>query len=230
MTNNIGIYSGYYSYDEEYLRINGIKAYRLTLFDTIFNYPIAEEISYNLESTTIKAFLKEVTNNIPVECVITDHVPKYREILDELKINHQLCLFHFLKMVTELREKELKKNKDDEVETELIMKECNELKEIYRAHTYKEAVTRYIYFLKNLNNDRTYLTNFVKKHVVRNFKHMIPRFFDFLIEKTTNKSENYYRQTDSDRIKKKYKTHSGILNYLHLKMKHTTEQALKKIT
>jgi transposase-like protein len=61
--NSIGIFSGYYSYDEEYLRLNGDKAYRLTLFDTIFNYPVAEEISFDLKSSTIKSFIQETTSD-----------------------------------------------------------------------------------------------------------------------------------------------------------------------
>jgi transcription elongation factor Elf1 len=227
--NSIDVFSGYYSYDEEYLRLNGEKAYRLTLFDTIFNYPVAEEISFDLKSSSIKSFIEEVTLDIPVECIITDHVPKYREILDELNITHQLCLFHFLQMVTRLRKDELKKIKGDEVEEEIILQDCKELKEIFRAPNFKECLNRFIHFINNLTPDKEYLVQFMNKHVIKNFKRMIPHYLDPLIERTTNKNENYYRQTDSDRIKKIYKTSTGILDYLQLKMESWTEKSLAKI-
>ena len=228
--NSIDVFSGYYSYDEEYIRLNGKKAYRLTLFDTIFNYPVAEEISFDLKSSNIKSFIKEVTDNIPVECIITDHVPKYKAIMDDLNITHQLCLFHFLQMVTKLREEELKKVKGDEVEEEIILRDCKELKEIFRTNDFKECLDRFVHFINNLDPEKEYLVKFTNKNLIKNFKRMIPRFFDSLIERTTNRNENYYRQTDSDRIKKIYKTSSGILDYLQLKMESWTEKSMAKIT
>ena len=35
-------YSGYYLYDEQFLRLNGVRHYRLTLFDAILNVPVSE--------------------------------------------------------------------------------------------------------------------------------------------------------------------------------------------
>lgn len=46
--NKIPYYSGYYCYDEEYIRINGKNCYRLTLYDSVFSIPVSEEISNNL--------------------------------------------------------------------------------------------------------------------------------------------------------------------------------------
>ena len=37
-------YSGYYLYDEQFLRLNGVRHYRLTLFDAILNVPVSERI------------------------------------------------------------------------------------------------------------------------------------------------------------------------------------------
>lgn len=37
-------YSGYYLYDEQFLRLNGVRHYRLTLFDAILNIPVSERI------------------------------------------------------------------------------------------------------------------------------------------------------------------------------------------
>ena len=37
-------YSGYYLYDEQFLRLNGVKHYRLTLFDAVLNVSVSERI------------------------------------------------------------------------------------------------------------------------------------------------------------------------------------------
>ena len=37
-------YSGYYLYDEQFLRLNGVRHYRLTLYDAILNVPVSERI------------------------------------------------------------------------------------------------------------------------------------------------------------------------------------------
>lgn len=42
ITKTITVYSGYYAYCEQYIRLNGKRHYRLTLYDTILNIPIAE--------------------------------------------------------------------------------------------------------------------------------------------------------------------------------------------
>lgn len=133
-------------------------------------------------------------------------------------------------MVTKLCNKELKKNKGDGVEEEIIIRDCKELKDIFRAPNLNECLNRLVSFVNNLTHDKEYLVQFVNKHVIKNFKRMIPHFIDPLIERTTNKSENYFRQTDSDRIKKIFKTTSGILDFLHLKMEYWTEKTLEKIT
>jgi transposase-like protein len=40
-------YSGYYYYDEYYVKINGVWMYRLTLYDHILNIPVTERITPN---------------------------------------------------------------------------------------------------------------------------------------------------------------------------------------
>ena len=40
--NKTSSYSGYYCYDEEYIRINGHKCYRLTLYDSVLNIPVSK--------------------------------------------------------------------------------------------------------------------------------------------------------------------------------------------
>jgi hypothetical protein len=47
------------------------------------------------------------------------------------------------------------------------------------------------------------------------------------IEKTSNKLDNYYRNTDPEIIKTRYKTRNGILSYLYYQMIGWTDKKEK---
>ncbi|MEG3224206.1 MAG: hypothetical protein BME94_01450 [Methanobacteriales archaeon Met13] len=87
-------YSGYYCYDEQYVKIKGTWMYRLTLHDHILNIPVAEQIAPDKEYETIKQFLTKSTENKQFIGVTTDHVREYKTIMDELGVKHQLCISH----------------------------------------------------------------------------------------------------------------------------------------
>jgi hypothetical protein len=65
--------------------------------------------------------------------------------------------------------------------------------------------------------------------VKKNFLNLIQHYFDPLQERTNNKIETYFKQTDSDDIKKKYKTASGLLDFLYIKMEYMTERSVKEL-
>jgi transposase-like protein len=65
--------SGYYCYDEQYLRFNGKRYYILSLIDSILNKPIAEEIANNLEYNTVKSFIKRTISGKAIYAITTDH-------------------------------------------------------------------------------------------------------------------------------------------------------------
>lgn len=48
-----------------------------------------------------------------------------------------------------------------------------------------------------------------------------------ILKKTLNKIENYYRQTNPEKIKKIYKTKNGILTFLDYQMENWTEKHIK---
>ena len=48
-----------------------------------------------------------------------------------------------------------------------------------------------------------------------------------ILKKTLNKVENYYRQTNPEKIKKLYKTKNGILRFLDYQMENWTEKHIK---
>ena len=59
------------------------------------------------------------------------------------------------------------------------------------------------------------LKDFIRKHIINHFHRYVQHLDDENIEKTSNKVENYYRQTNPEKIKKLYKTKNGILTFLN---------------
>lgn len=54
-------YSGYYSYDEQFLRLNEVRHYRLTLFDAILNVPVSKRIVRRRILKNTKKFILDST-------------------------------------------------------------------------------------------------------------------------------------------------------------------------
>ena len=52
-------YSGYYLYDEQILRLNRVRHYRLTLYDAILNIPISERIVRHRIPANTKKFIQD---------------------------------------------------------------------------------------------------------------------------------------------------------------------------
>jgi len=96
--------------------------YRLALFDHILNIPVNEKIMQDKKYNTIKQFIQESTKDKPLKTITTDHVPEYKNIMDELQVKHQLCIFHFYKMIgdklyTILRSKKGSKEEKNTIKT-----------------------------------------------------------------------------------------------------------------
>lgn len=92
-------YSGYYLYYEQFLRLNGVRHYRLTLFDAILNVPILERIVCRRILKNTKKFILDSTKNKPFICLTTDLFPMYSNVADEIGVNHQLCTFHLFQTI-----------------------------------------------------------------------------------------------------------------------------------
>ena len=90
--------SGYYSYDEEFIKINKKIYVRLALIDVhtkmIINDELIPKDQFNKEY--IKKFLKESTDGIKLKTIITDGYRSYPEIIERLGAKHQLCTFHIM--------------------------------------------------------------------------------------------------------------------------------------
>ena len=86
-------------YDEQFLRLNGVRHYILTLYDAILNIPVSEKIVRHRIPKNTKELIIESTKNKPFICLTTDLFPMYRNVADELKVKHQLCTFHLLQTI-----------------------------------------------------------------------------------------------------------------------------------
>ena len=104
-TRTINDGSGIYCYDEEYLRIKGIRYYRLALIDAITTETVNEKVVKELSKDNIKDFLVISLKGKKLLAIITDGNPEYDNILKDVTrefnmqedILHQLCTFHALK-------------------------------------------------------------------------------------------------------------------------------------
>ncbi len=92
----------FYGYDEQYLKINGKRAYRLVFFDVKENKIIYEKVHYRFSKKILKQILKEVFGDKTPKGFVVDmrlEYPKaFREIFGK-KIKIQFCLFHLNKLV-----------------------------------------------------------------------------------------------------------------------------------
>ncbi len=125
-------FSGYYNYDEQYVKINGQWMYRLALFDVKNNILVQEKIVKRLNPKAVKSFLKEIKVQIPIIAITTDSKPYYRNIMDKLQIKHQLCTFHFKKEINTWIKKLKRKNKTNKDELNKINYYKNQIFEIIR--------------------------------------------------------------------------------------------------
>ena len=117
-------YSGYYLYDEQFLRLNGVRHYRLTLFDAILNVPVSERIVRRRIPKNTKKFILDSTKNKPFICLTTDLFPMYRNVADEIGVNHQLCIFHLFQTINHKLKVYCRRNKINKNKKNISMKMC----------------------------------------------------------------------------------------------------------
>ncbi|MBW4256416.1 transposase [Methanobacterium sp. YSL] len=229
ITNTITLYSGYYAYDEQYIRLNGKRHYRLTLYDTILNIPIAEEIAPKRTTETIKRFIEESTKNQPLIAITTDHFRRYKRIMDKISVKHQLCIFHLFKMIGNSVHKILKSKNVSKREKITLCLYFTDIKNIFRTYNEETSINRLETLLDKFKDIPKVLQRYLTKKILPDFQRLTHFMRSPFIQRTSNKVENYYRQTDPNQIKKIYKTIKGILSYLNQKMKKWTAKHGKNI-
>lgn len=91
--------SGIYHYDEEYLEKNGEEVVRLSIIDAVNNLIINDQFIYkkDFDKDFIKIFLKYSLDGLPKKVLVTDGHPAYPDIIEQVCIKQQLCIFHIIK-------------------------------------------------------------------------------------------------------------------------------------
>jgi transposase-like protein len=105
------IEDGFYGYDEQYLKVNGKRIYRIVIYDYKKNYPIYECEHQSLTKKILKSILIEVFgDNIPKGFVFdmrTMYPKAFKEVFGR-KIKLQFCVFHLHKHILDEYKKALK--------------------------------------------------------------------------------------------------------------------------
>ena len=220
ITNEEFEYSGYYLYDEQFLRLNEVRHYRLTLYDAILNIPVSERIVRHRIPKNTKKFIIDSTANKPFICLTTDLFPMYRNVADEIGVKHQLCIFHLFKTINHKLKVHCRRNKINGNKRDYIYENAQELKNCFRQNSKQEAIEQFKQYLQNYRTIPIVLKDFIRKHIINHFHRYVKHLDDENIEKTSNKVENYYRQTNPEKIKKLYKTKKGILTFLDFQIQN----------
>lgn len=220
-------YSGYYTYDEQWIKLNSLRHFRLTLYDYILNIPVAEEISPDKKYDTIKKFIETSTMDKDFYSLTTDGLPGYKSITDELGVIHQQCIFHLLKMIkTEIYKSLRSDNVHDEYKMDLRFY-FNEIKHIFDSNVEGIVIQRFERLLGKFNQIPKVLQKIIKKNIIPNFQRLTQYTKNPNIPRTTSCNENYYRQTLPDELKRKFKTPNGINNHLQKQMQNWTRKHRK---
>ena len=195
-------YSGYYVYDEQFLRLNGVRHYRLTLFDTILNVPILERIVCRRILKNTKKFILDSTKNKPFICLTTDLFPMHRNVADEIGVNHQLCIFHLFQTINHKLKVYCRRNKINKKQREHIYENAQELKNCFRQNSTKEAIGQFKQYLQNYMAIPEVLKDSIRKHIINHFHRHIQHLDDENIEKNIEQSRKLL-QTNQPRKNKK---------------------------
>ena len=158
----------------------------------------------------------------PDYAITTDHNMIYKGIIDRLGANHQLCIFHLFKMIGDDLNKIIRYKNLSNMDKINLLLHFTEIKEIFRTYDYNIAIKRLETLLDRFNDVPPVLQRYIRKKILPDFGRLTAFMRDGLISRTSNPVENYYRQTDPEAIKKKYRTVRGILSYLERKMRYWT--------
>jgi uncharacterized protein Usg len=246
--------SGYYGYDEQWVKINGEKwKYRYVLFDLVYNLPIAEALYDDVETETIKEFIEKTIPRHKRTLVVTDLKDDYDSLMFDLGFEHQYCSFHLIKNINKRVSKYLnetkikikkrikktfpelnKKQVKEKVEKELKIEE-EEISlfkgiflDLFKQKTYEDCL-HYVETLRYILDD---FPKFLAKYLKQEFFPIYKKFLTFLkkphkgkIDSTNNKTENYIGNIMPKSDKNKYRTKLGFINQVY----HRTKNWIKNV-
>lgn len=226
--NDLPAVSGIYSYDEQYLTIDGNRAYRLTVYDELLRAPVAESIADRCTKETVREFLTTVLAEKPVYVVTTDGRSDYPDIIEkDLDAAHHRCNFHFIKNgEKKLRNtvfKSVRYNNTERLRGALVW---SEFKRVFAEQSYEAAVRRFEAVLDKIEHLPKELRTPVKE-VMENFDTFVGHLRHEAVPSTTNNLERYYEHTKPTQIKRRFRSDEHARAFLKQQMRlRTLKQGL----
>ena len=226
--NDLPVYSGVYTYDEQYLTVNGNRAYRLTVYDELIRAPVAEAIVGECTKETVREFLTTALAEKPTAVITTDGRADYPDIVeDDLDAFHHRCRFHFLKN----GEKKLRTNVFQSLQYSDTQKlrgaiVWSEFKSVFAAPSYEAGLRRFEAVLDKIEHLPSELRTYVEQ-VMENFDRLAVHLRDEAVPSTTNNLERYYGHTNPTRIKRRFRSLQHAQAFLKRQMRvRTIKQGL----
>lgn len=219
VANDLPMHSGIYTYDEQYLRIDGKRAYRLLLYDDLMGAPVAEQVVDGCTKPTVREFLSTALEDKPVSVVTTDGRSDYAEIVeDHLDAFHHRCHYHFLKN----GEKKLRKKIFQSVRYSNAKKlhaaiVWSEFKSVFAAPSYAAALRRFEAVLDKIEHLPPAVRTYVEE-VMENFDKFAIHLRDEWVPSTSNNAERYFSHTKSAQVKRRFRTYEGVQSFLKTQM------------
>lgn len=203
--NDLPTYSGIYTYDEQYVTVDHCDAYRLTVYDSLMQAPVAEQIVGRCTKEVITEFLTTALAEKPIFAVTTDGRSDYAEIVEdelgdlvaeECGVEHHRGVFHFLRNIEDALNRELESVRHSSQRKCRMAIVTSEFKQALREQSYPAAVRRFEEVLGKLEPLPPKLEGYVTD-VMERFDTFAGHLRDEWIPSTTNDCEQYYSHTQS---------------------------------
>jgi IS1 family transposase len=212
-------YSGVYTYDEQYLRIGGERAYRFVLYDDLMDAPVGERVADRLTKDAVHDFLTELLDDKPAYVITTDGRDEYAEIIeDDVDAFHHRCHFHFLRNAEkQLRNAVFRSVRHSNAEKLHAAIVWSEFKSVFAAPSYAAALRRFEAVLDKIEHLPTAVGTYVEE-VMENFDKFLVHLRDEWVPSTTNNCERYFGHTKPTRIKRRFRSVEGARSFLKTQM------------
>jgi MULE transposase domain. len=212
------LYSGYYIFDVEWIKLNGFWNYRFALFDSKQNIIVADEIYSKENSTNIQKFLEESTRNQKKIAITSDLDEKYKPIIEGLEFKHQWCLFHVFKNINKKIKEYIRDNELSDKELENIRQEKLEIFSLFDSQSFKEARSRMDEILNQIKDYSKVIQSIIMDSLMPYFKTYFSYLLDENIERTSNKLENQFQKTFPKSIKRIMKIKKGAMSRINIRI------------
>jgi hypothetical protein len=230
MSFDIGELSGYYVFDEQHPKINGIEMRKAQLIDVVKNQTFAVKIFDKSTTVNIKNFLKKHIPKNKRFGITTDHKPVYNKVIEELNFDkRQKCIFHFGKIISNKVDEGIKGKNFTKDELYEIDYYTFKIKKIFSTYDINTAYESLYFLLMELDQIPEFLQEFINNKVIKEWNELTCFMIDYNIPKTSNKVETSFRNSQHGDMKKQFKTTWGNINYIKPKLQYQNERfGLKK--